>query len=557
VVKIPVYEQKVGMQNSATTATTALAAPTPTSAPKESFGTAVAEANIKSGEMIDAVGGLVSRHVIQKKQDDDRQAVLDASTAFQRQLQNLVYNDEKDANGNVVRQGLLNRPLGSAKGSDEELANTTKQLKADYLKTLPWPGQQQMFNQLADSHYIGVRDQVLRHESDQLNKDKMNSLKASVDAGIDEAGYNPSGKVIDRIITDNTEATRVFMKAQGFDDTTIKAQIIENNDKVVSAAIDTAVRTNNDYKLGDAIIERYKSVISPKIYDAAKLDIKQKSEFDRQMTYNNEVFSKYGMDLAGADKAILADTKLAGPDKERQLSAYHSFLSMKKQEESIADDNAMKNAMNQLDAIHKGSIEVPGSGYAAAIKYANTLPVKTRTHILPLVEQLFGANEVKTDPAAWYTLYDKVKDGTITNKWQMMKEFGDRISFSDMKSFINAVDSGQGATGSEFNKFSITTAVNKLLKDKNLESPEDQAQMWEYVSAKSDDFVKVNGRKPTPTEQAKILKESMDSVVVGKAWVGDKKLPAFRVPVGAIYSPAVGSMIKRDANGNFVKWVPK
>ncbi len=288
--------------------------------------------------------------------------------------------------------------------------------------------------------------------------------------------------------------------------------------------------------------------------------------------YNKAVFSTKLDNLY--DKDLTAFRQVDGtPDLEKMLKALNgrytgadlvdaqNYIRAKASlDASIINSKneaEIKAAYNDIDSIilNKGSKQ---SAINALNKHKllDSHARKTLSDYIEVEYRQAGGTGTKTDPAAWFELYDKMEKGQIKNKWQMLRDFGDKISFGDMKSFWKAFDS-KGGNESEFNKFSLSSTGTAILKSAEID-PNDYGRFWDFVSVKIDDFEKKMGRKPTGEEQTTILRDSVSNVVVNEKWrfgpaYWENQTRRFNLPPNAVWNDQLKSWVVKGADGKLYK----
>lgn len=177
--RVPVIDAQVGY-GAPTTPVPPLIRP-----PEEAFGGDVASATERVGSSLEGAGNEAFKRVLELKQRDDAQQVLDTQTQFQQDLQNKLINPEPDDNG--VPKGYLNRQLNQAKGSTLQFDQDAMDLKKQYMDAVPGAIQKQQMNEILSTHLTRAREQVIQNEATQSKDAFDNSFQANMKTTVGSA----------------------------------------------------------------------------------------------------------------------------------------------------------------------------------------------------------------------------------------------------------------------------------------------------------------------------------------------------------------------------------
>lgn len=330
--------------------------------PAEAFGAGVQEARAASGDAAIKAGQMIGNRIIEHQQRDDENDVLQKQTQFQADLQNTLINPETDTND--VPKGLLNRQLGQTKGATVEYDQTAQQLKAKYLDSVNGPDQKEMMAKILDNHLINAREQVIRHEADQRDKDFRGTLDTSIKINVQNAAS----------LSDPASVTRAIQAAQisatsGFKHLGLTAaDAAAANRNLAGQMVQSAVSgvLEQDPKAAQAILAAHKDVIP-----ATTVAELQKT-IDGKLLYNRiqdvtAVAQNFRMADGMIDRskvdAYVKTLKLP-PEQEYQLTSHVEHLAnIDYSEQMKRHQDAERSLMN--DAVSAQSKGVP---YNEALK---------------------------------------------------------------------------------------------------------------------------------------------------------------------------------------------
>lgn len=540
--QVPIYQRQAQLQ--------------PVNPNPDAFGVNVAQARQEMGQQISNIGQLMQKRATERQEQLDTQKVLEADTQMRIEINNMLNSQELDENGKP--KGLYNRTLANAAGVTQSAAEQLEQIRKKYSGMFAGENQQNQFNQLYKGVYDSTINSVAKYESTQFQASQDQTDTDNLNQKINDSAADPNSAI------DNLASGKAIIevrgKQKGKSPESIKADYQDYAGKVAQSSIKTLLDAG-DYKEAKAQFDKYKGELPGLVSETLKSKIDAVAWGAEQSIISDGLVKKYGEDLAAGDSDI--KKKNLTPDKQKELlDTYHSAYNQWQQEKRAT-------ISAQIDYYYK-NVESAGSGMAA-VKYINKLPQKTtdqlqvKTSLLSIAKQLYpeltsNGEGIKTDPAAWYELYDKIQAGKIANKQEMLKEYGSRISFADMKTFWKAMDSMGTVGDSPYNKFSLATDGAALLKKNKINDSDQQAKFWDYVSAVAGDFQLKNKRPPSSEEKDKILQDALTKTIVGK-WKfgplgGNVTERRFNVPPNAQWSQKLNAWVYKDEKGNLVKYKP-
>ncbi len=540
--QVPAYQRQAQIQ--------------PVSPNPDAFGANIAQANQQLGQTVSNIGQLLQKRATELQEQKDTQKVLEAETQMRKELDGVLYSQEADENGRPV--GVMNRTLANADGATSDFNGKIEQIRQKYSRMLPGENQQNQFNQLYKSMYDSNMNMVVRHEAQQGRASREQTTQDNIKQKINDAANNPYS-LVDAIANINA-IVKVTGDYNGDTPDSVKFNQQSFSGAAALKAFESILQ-KEDYEGAQLLYDKVKEQLPGDVAETIKTKIDAGEWGAQQTTISSELVKKYGEDLAAGDNNI----KKRGltPEKQKDLlDTYHSAYNQWQQEKRATVSAQIENYYKKVEGAGNG---------LAAVKYINSLPQKTtdqlqvKTSLLTIAKQLYPeltkeGQGIKTDPAAWYELYDKIQAGKVSNKQEMLKEYGSRISFADMKVFWKAMDSMGTVGTSPYNKFSLATDGAALLKKSGIKDSAQQAKFWDYVSAVAGDFQLKNKRPPTSEDKDDILQKALTKTKIGK-WKfgplgGDKTDYRFNIPPNAQWSSKLNAWVYRDENGNLMKYIP-
>jgi hypothetical protein len=536
--KVSTYEQQATWQ--------------PVNPDPNAFGAGVAQANQQLGNTIQNVAQLIDTRRLQQQQEKDLNQVLDTVTQMNKEIDNVLHNPDVDKDNKPI--GILNRTLGNAEGATVDFDTQIEAIRQKYAGTLKGENQQNQFNKLYQGSYSSARSQVISFEAAQGRDADDQSTNDYLEQKKNDVAKNPLA-LPDAIASGNAIIS-VKGKQKGYKSESITVSQQKYVGNITIAAVKTLLDQGNNQTaktLFDQVKDGIDEATATKI-DGAINNAIQTDAFDNTAT---GLVEEYGEDLTKGHDEINQRTDLDLGQKQTLTETYDRKFAVMEQERRANENLQIDQGFQQISK---------AGNLTGAMNYINKMPAstvddyKTKSSLTAIADQMYGVREMKTDPAAWYDLYDKIQAGKIANKQEMLKEYGGRISFSDMKTFWKAMDS-EGTVGtSPYNKFSLATDGASLLKKNNITDSQQQSQYWDYVASKMGDFQLEKKRPPSSEEKDQILQDALVKTIVGKwqwgPFGGDKTQDRFQVPPNAQWSKSLNAWIYTDENGQLMKYNP-
>jgi len=313
--KVPVYQPQVNTRTGQ--------APVPTQAPvvEGAFGAQVDAARGRLGEEIMRTGDIVSKRLLEMQIKADDQEVLNQATAYQRDLQKTLNDTTTDPDG--VPKGLLARNLGQTRNITIDFDQQAGELGHKYLETVKGPNQREQLGKLIAGHSMASREQVIRHEATEREKDYNNTVKAAQDAAISTASNTTDPESLGVLMGTNADALRRSLTNRGEDAQTVENKTRVLNGELVKAAFTSVLDT--DPQKAKRILESHGASIPGPVFSDLKQKLDGKLIFEeRQNAYNemSQLRDPEGFpDETAMETAIRVRTDLS-PEKKEDLNRY-------------------------------------------------------------------------------------------------------------------------------------------------------------------------------------------------------------------------------------------
>lgn len=517
----------------------------------EAFGVGVAQAGQQAAQMTSGIGQLMQKRATEIQQEKDTQQVLEAETQMRKEINDLLHSQEMDENGRPV--GILQRTLANADGATKDFDEKIEQVRQKYSGMFTKSDNQtNQFNQLYKNAYDSNLNMVVRHEAAQGRESRVKTLNDGILQKISDSAKNPDS-LIDNAAIIKAEI-EIIGDQLGWNEPTRKKYQRESLGKATAETVKILIDNNNIDKAKELFSE-IKGELSGNDAGNIKKAIDSKAkliEFDKTAS---KLINDYGEDLAKGHKWI-QNQPMSVEDRNELTNTYNRKFNQMEQDKRSNENLRLDRGFQQITQV---------GNLTEAMNVINKMPnyttddYKIRQSLASIADQMYGVKSVDTDPAAWYELYDLIETGKISDRWQVLKQYGERISFGDMKSFWRAMDS-MGEKESAYNKFGLASEGAKALKEAKIDDPALHGKFWDYISGLAEDFKKKNGRAPSSEEQGDIINQAITKTVVGRwkwgIFGGDKKDFQFQVPPNAKWSASLNAWVYPDEKGNWMKYEP-
>lgn len=340
--KVPEYTERVETVTPETRATTMPRVAMPGVVPG-AFG----EDTGRAMENLGKAGEKIAQHIYQMAIDEQDKEVLRRETSYRQDLQNNLFDESDETiqiNGQDVtrKKGMLLRQLGQAKGATEELDKIyQKQLRNKYLGGLT-KYQADKLGPALDNYFLSIRNNVITHESNQLDEDFKNATESNLKQKILDASTIRDEKQLGLAIEDAIASAAPYYKK--YDETTTKILNTKIAEDILSATVDNTP----DFQTADRLLLSVKDKIPKDFYNEKRNElinhfkkIEKESELaiiEAKNKREEELFTQSILTPGSITKNSLA------VDLENKNISPQFYMAMVKNLESIKKINAQSNS---------------------------------------------------------------------------------------------------------------------------------------------------------------------------------------------------------------------
>lgn len=390
------------------------------------FGADVGKAYEKLGQ----VGDRIATHLKQLAIDEQDKEVLKRETAYRQDLQTRLMDTSDETiqvNGQDVtrKKGLLLRQLGQSKGATEDLDSTYQtQLREQYLGGLT-KYQADKLGPAMDNYYLSVRNNVITHESNQLDEDFKNTTESNLKQKIMDASLIRDGKQLAYAIDDAVRTIEPYNRK--YDEVTRKVQNEKTAEDIAKTAIISAIEQTGDYTQAKIMLEGIKDKISPATYTAISDEVGKRA-VDMAIAGDMSVHQEDSAVMAELQKGkkglfgYLSTTDINKNIKESQQKIYYNSQITKRdiqEQQNLRNDEVLNKI--STDSLTLADIEREMN----LPEEQGGLPKKVLVNYKRAIQR-----GVEKDLNAM--LKEKTTDGDPTRKAQAVKQYLDLIdSFVD------------------------------------------------------------------------------------------------------------------------------
>lgn len=402
--RVPVLDQQVGTQ-AQTYSTPSVARPV-----EGAFGDQMSQAASRAGAAVEQFGSTMEDHIFERQQTLNEQQVIAASTQAKRDLQDMLYGTTKDADGNPV-PGFLTRQLTSAQGATQQFDQSFQDLKQKYIDQMANPLQKATLSKLLEQSYDSNRSQVISHEATQGQAAYKATIDDATKQSIASAGTLSDPDQMRTAIGQAQTIQGAGLSRMGHDSSSVTL----NNQQLAGDMLGSAFKPllEQDPNRAQALFDGVKDMIPENLKAQFSAQLDQKREADQALGYWNKVQDYQLADGTPDTERMRNDlydrTDLTTEKKDKiwtyvkdRANEYNRQLN----QQSAADDYAFTNQVMGL--------KQQGGTMDDAMKLAQqqSQDPADQSYWQNMVRTLYTQN-TKTDPDAYVTLYEGVKDGKM------------------------------------------------------------------------------------------------------------------------------------------------
>jgi hypothetical protein len=174
--RIPIYENQVSQEQG-----TPLSVPNLATPPENAFGTGLAQATVKTGEVMGGIGAQLADHMIERQRMMQHAQVVQGDTQAITKLQDAMGStkpiqakDENgqpkvDANGQpvMIPEGVWARKGLDAVGATKDFDAAYQNIRQETVNSMSTPYMKMEIGQLFDERFPRLRERVITHEATQ------------------------------------------------------------------------------------------------------------------------------------------------------------------------------------------------------------------------------------------------------------------------------------------------------------------------------------------------------------------------------------------------------
>lgn len=510
--KVPTYERAVAKQDVA--ASTPQIAPIPASAGQSDVD--LAGVTGKAGEIASGLGDKIAARAIERQQMEDEKQVLEANNQYQLLKQDTLTssNTQIDKGTNKeVPVGLLNRQLGQAKGAVVEYDQLFAQQKKAFLGTVPGDKQKAALAKLMDQDYISTREQVIRHETAESNRDYELTAKASVDQTVLNAAGIKSPEMIGASINTAVGIQAAVAARLGASPEVFKMQTQAVADQIVASAIEGNLEA--DPTTSQRILDAHKDRVSP------QAAVKMQTVIDGKLldSRRNEAWSMVS-NVTNADGTI--DLTRAEAQTKGWLSAQKAL--------PVGQADHVMDYVRQQASVHDAALKDRRDGQTRQF-FNDALAMKNGG-----ADYNTAATKLFKEKGYGFDNLDREEKNR-----QLLALFTRDSDFYD--AMVKTQTPAQKAAWDDIENM----AKSKFPKGKTV-----QLEGEDFKREKADVFMNEMMRKvlgQPPEQMRKIAADALKEIVVSPHWYGDDKRGVYQLSAEARAGEELKTAALQDAYG--------
>jgi hypothetical protein len=250
---------------------------------------AVNQSAERAAQSLGDIGNKIAERALERQKMEAEKEVLAASTDYLKSKQDTLYSRDRAVNGAglEVPVGLLNRELGQAKDALLDYDKDFAEKRAIFIERVPGEGQKRALAKILDQDHVSTREQILRHETEQSNKDYALTAKANIEQQVLGAASIKSPEAIAAAIMTASSIQSTVMSRMGSSPEMIKLQSQDVADKIVASAVEGNL--DKDPHTAQLILDAQKGSISSAAFEKMSQTINGKMLDSRRTEVWNSV----------------------------------------------------------------------------------------------------------------------------------------------------------------------------------------------------------------------------------------------------------------------------
>lgn len=500
-----------------------------------SYGAANAQALGNVGQAVDQFNSVVKQRELELKQQRDTMKVLDISNKFDADNLDFFHNKET---------GLFSQKMDAAQGSYQKAQKYFGDKMKEYEGMAENDTQRQALRQYLSGRQKTYLYNASVFESQQFQASREATTNAAVSSSVQgiAANYN-NFDGINSHLTAGVQAIKA--NSIGKPAEAVSQEILKMQTQGLSEAVKRAL-DDKQPDIAAKIMETYKDYIDPTVQGDLTKVVRNQQQKTFVMQTADALAAKYRLPDGTVDLSAALPEIDAIKDPDVRQSVHAAVMTRASDANAIKhqqDNQKMDNFLKVLT--NKGSITTQAD--LDNLLSQSGLTGRDYLSALSLGKQFIGSNQVVTTPEVWKEVHDRIVSGEIRDSVQLWREYGDKMSFADLKSFTGTIDTLAKAFGKIGEKTLEQPGVKEMVK-----------QIADQVGLKDDKFKmatstlysKLIGEFQARAEQKggplsvdeiqQIVSEQLIKVPTQPGWfgtsIGQKQDYLFNIPAGTPFT---------------------
>lgn len=332
-----------------------IAAPGAVTPPAELAAGAGTVGGQRLGQDIARLGRDLGQAFAASKNRKDSADVASLETEFRIGMQNILFDDGIDKEGNV--KGILNRRLAGSDGSTQELDKKYLDLRRDFIGRTLNPEQQAALAPRMDSHYLSRRENVIRHEVAQGREYLKVSAEANIKQHVLDAANIRQPETLAKEIEDLIKFQSGVMIQLQEPESTIELAADTISTQIANASVLQTLET--DAERAQLLLNRVKHDIPLGAGTALQDSIDIKVFGNRMIEVGEKVMNAINATDKGLTqkevRKMVFSKELTGGMTSKQKESVLSHVKTLVSEDAVDKRKAVLEARNRLDDLQKAT----------------------------------------------------------------------------------------------------------------------------------------------------------------------------------------------------------
>jgi hypothetical protein len=488
------------------------------------------------GAAMERAGAQLTAHAERMQKEKDAMRGLQLVVQAQQRVTESLYGE----NGLLSSQGL------EADGAYKKFQETYVDIMSEFSDLAENGNQQAIVMETLMRQMPGYQGQVARHEAAELQKAKVESLKASL-SQLSEMAVQSSGDPETLEVVSN-EVERIATALSGHLGEEVVVGIVDETMSDIHTKIVNKLLVG-DPEVAQAYFDTHKDEIDSVARTKIEAFIADKREIVENQALSEEIYTNFG--LNNEDDALEYIRKHYEGEKEDKIisrvqALYVDARRIQTQKEQQTYD-ALYSLVGRASSFSEALDEIERSG----------LKEQHKRTLRNYAKERFGISTgrtPKTDPETLARLQEMKNNYTLFEKyptWEsFFAEFGDSLSYSDQDRYRNMYeDIRNGRTSTMVYK--TQEVLDAKIKEAGIKDPVIISQIHQRANQYlRDASAKKNGAL-TPVEEATIIDSLFDEITLKKKTgmfdidilAKDETGQRWQIPPGYVYSETLGQPI--------------